>query len=51
MNFGDGNYVYMSTPPYLRRMAALVKERGVKPELEVFDLGPSGWRASSSRKG
>ena len=39
MNFGDGNYVYMSTPPYLRRMAALVKEWGVKPELEVFDLG------------
>ena len=29
----------MSTPPYLRRMAALVKEWGVKPELEVFDLG------------
>lgn len=39
MNFGDGNYVYMSTPPYLRRMAALVKQWGVKPELEVFDLG------------
>ena len=39
MNFGDGNYVYMSTPPYLRRMAALMKEWGVKPELEVFDLG------------
>ena len=39
MNFGDGNYVYLSTPPYLRRMAELVKEWGVKPELEVFDLG------------
>jgi uncharacterized protein (DUF849 family) len=38
MNFGDGNEVYVSTPAYLRRMAALVQEWGVKPELEVFDL-------------
>lgn len=39
MNFGDGNTIYVSTPPYLRRMAELTKQWGVKPELEVFELG------------
>ena len=39
MNFGDGNEIYISTPPYLRKMAALTQEWGVKPELEVFELG------------
>ena len=39
MNFGDGNEIYISTPPYLRKMAELTKEWGVKPELEVFELG------------
>ena len=39
LNFGNDNTIYISTPPILRRMAALVKEWGVKPELEVFDLG------------
>ena len=38
MNFGE-NEIYVSTPQYLRRMAELVKGWGVKPELEVFDLG------------
>ena len=39
LNFGNGNEIYISTPPMLRRMAALTKEWGVKPELEVFELG------------
>ena len=39
LNFGNDNTIYISTPPILRRMAELVKEWGVKPELEVFDLG------------
>ena len=39
LNFGDGNEIYISTPPYLRKMAALTQEWGVKPELEVFELG------------
>ncbi len=39
LNFGNGNEIYISTPPYLRKMAELTKEWGVKPELEVFDLG------------
>ena len=38
MNFG-GNYTYINTPPYLRTMAKITQELGVKPELEVFDLG------------
>ncbi len=38
MNFGD-NEIYVSTPQYLRRMAELVQGWGVKPELEVFELG------------
>ncbi len=38
MNFG-GNYIYINTAPYLRTMAKIVQELGVKPELEVFDLG------------
>ena len=38
MNFGD-NEIYISTPAYLRTMAKLLQEWGVKPELEVFDLG------------
>lgn len=39
LNFSDTDTIYISTPPTLRRMAGLVKEWGVKPELEVFDLG------------
>ncbi len=39
LNFGNGNEIYISTPPYLRAMAERVKSWGVKPELEVFDLG------------
>ncbi len=38
MNFGDRD-TYISTPHYLRIMAKLIKSWGVKPELEVFDLG------------
>ncbi|MGI9483529.1 MAG: 3-keto-5-aminohexanoate cleavage protein, partial [Hyphomicrobiales bacterium] len=39
LNFGDGDTIYISTPPTLRMMAELTKEWGVKPELEVFELG------------
>ncbi len=39
MNFGNGNEIYISTPAYLRQMAEIVQELGVKPELEVFELG------------
>ena len=39
LNFSDTDTIYISTPPTLRKMAALAKDWGVKPELEVFDLG------------
>lgn len=39
MNFDDTTYVYLSPPAYLRRMAEMAKELGVKPELEVFEMG------------
>lgn len=37
LNFGD--MVYATTPGWLRRMAGLIRDVGVKPELEVFEIG------------
>ncbi len=39
MNFGNGNEIYISPAGYLREMATMIKGWGVKPELEVFELG------------
>ena len=39
LNFGDGNRAYVSTPSYLRKGAAILRDLRVKPELEVFDTG------------
>lgn len=39
LNFGNDHTIYISTPPILRRMAELTRAWGVRPELEVFDLG------------
>ena len=39
LNFGDGNRMYGSPPAYLRRGAEIVRDLGVKPELEIFDTG------------
>lgn len=39
LNFSDTDSIYISTPPTLRKMAALTQSWGVKPELEVFELG------------
>ena len=44
MNFGD-NEIFISTPQYLWKMAEMIQSWGVKPELEVFDLGQI-WFAS-----
>ena len=38
-NYAEGNYVYISTPGMLRLGAKRLQSIGVKPELEVFDLG------------
>lgn len=39
LNFGDGDYIYVSTPAQLRAGAQRIQELGVKPELEIFDTG------------
>ena len=39
LNFGDANRAYVSTPNYLRKGAAILRELRVKPELEIFDTG------------
>ena len=39
MIFGNANDLYLNTPAYLRKMAKMTQQLGVKPELEVFDLG------------
>lgn len=37
MNFGE--HLFLNTPAHLRAMARAIREAGVKPEIEVFDLG------------
>jgi uncharacterized protein (DUF849 family) len=37
MNFGA--YAFVNIPDHVERMARAIREAGVKPELEVFDLG------------
>ncbi len=39
LNFGDGNRAYISTPDYCRQGAGILRDLGVKVELEVFDTG------------
>lgn len=48
-NYNVGNYVYVSTTDMLRKGAARLKAIGVKPELEVFDLGHI-WFAKEMQK-
>ena len=38
-NYAEGDYVYISTPNMLEQGAIRLQEIGVKPELEVFELG------------
>lgn len=38
-NYAEGDYVYISTPNMIEVGARTLQEIGVKPELEVFDLG------------
>jgi uncharacterized protein (DUF849 family) len=37
MNFGE--HVFVNTPGHLRAMSETIRHSGVKPEMEVFDLG------------
>jgi uncharacterized protein (DUF849 family) len=49
MNFGPRAFV--NVPAHLERMAALIREAGVKPELEIFDLGHARLAADMVRRG
>lgn len=39
MNFGNGNLTMINTPDLLRVTAKHIQKIGVKPEIEVFELG------------
>ena len=39
LNFGDGDFIYVSTPAQLRAGAKRITELGVRAELEIFDTG------------
>ncbi|HVI89136.1 MAG TPA: 3-keto-5-aminohexanoate cleavage protein [Dongiaceae bacterium] len=49
LNFGDSDYIYVSTPNQLRAGAKRIQELGVKPELEIFDTGHL-WFAKQMQK-
>jgi len=49
MNFGPR--AFANTPAHLDRMAALIREAGVKPEIEVFDLGHARQAADMVKRG
>ncbi|MGB3471012.1 MAG: 3-keto-5-aminohexanoate cleavage protein [Erythrobacter sp.] len=50
-NYPGGNYVYVSTPDMLELGAARLQKIGVKPELEVFDLGHVWFAKELIKKG
>jgi uncharacterized protein (DUF849 family) len=39
MNFGEADYVMTNTPAMLKAMAAIIRDLGVRPEIEIFDTG------------
>lgn len=39
MNFDDDSVLFVNTPRHLRDMARRIRELGVRPELEVFEMG------------
>ncbi len=49
MNFGPTAFV--NTPAHLAAMAQMIREAGVKPELEVFDLGHAMLAADMVKRG
>jgi len=49
MNFGA--HAFVNVPGHLERMARMIGEAGVKPELEVFDLGQAWLAAAMAAKG
>lgn len=50
-NYPGGDYVYVSTPNMLEIGASRLQKLGVKPELEVFDLGHISFAKNLLAKG
>ncbi len=50
-NYPGGNYVYVSTPDMLRIGAKRLQKNGVKPELEVFELGHISFAKQMMKEG
>jgi 3-dehydrocarnitine:acetyl-CoA trimethylamine transferase len=42
MSFGGPNYIYLAPVSWVSQCARAIQELGVKPEIEVFDLGHIG---------
>jgi uncharacterized protein (DUF849 family) len=51
LNFGDSDYIYVSTPNQLRAGAKRIQELGVKPELEIFDTGHLSFAKQMNKEG
>lgn len=49
MNFP--NYAFVNVPSHIERMAKMVQEAGVKPEMEVFDLGHARLASNMVQRG
>lgn len=49
MNFS--NYSFINLPAHVERMAKAIREAGVKPEIEVFDLGHAAYARHLCEKG
>ena len=49
MNFGA--FAFVNIPDHVERMARAIREAGVKPELEVFDLGHAALARDLHRRG
>jgi uncharacterized protein (DUF849 family) len=51
LNFGDSSVITVNTPNDLRKAAKKLKEIGVKPEIEAFDLGNMWFGAQLYKEG
>ena len=51
LNFGDSSVITVNTPNDLRKAAKRLKEIGVKPEIEAFDLGNMWFGAQLYKEG
>ncbi|MEM8740312.1 MAG: 3-keto-5-aminohexanoate cleavage protein [Pseudomonadota bacterium] len=51
MNFAEADYVMTNTPGMLRAMAGMMRDAGVRPEIEAFDTGHLWFARELAREG